>query len=62
MQLERTIGTKDDTIHALLGEGELDNAGHGVELAWVPGAGHHLQNDTTWEIGAQKLQAFLRRL
>ncbi|KAI0469206.1 Alpha/Beta hydrolase protein [Xylaria cf. heliscus] len=59
---EEILDAKDDTIHAMPGEGDLDNAGHGVELAWVPGAGHHLQNDTTWEIGAAKLLAFLRRL
>ncbi|KAI0452938.1 Alpha/Beta hydrolase protein [Xylaria acuta] len=59
---ETRLDAKDVTIHALAGEGGLDNAGHGVELAWVPGAGHHLQNDTTWEIGAEKLLAFLRRL
>ncbi|KAI1439053.1 alpha/beta-hydrolase [Xylaria sp. CBS 124048] len=53
---------KDEDVYPLQGEGGLDNAGHGVELAWVPGAGHHLQNDTTWKIGAEKLVAFLHRL
>ncbi|KAJ2974203.1 hypothetical protein NUW58_g8732 [Xylaria curta] len=53
---------KNDTVHALPGVGGMDNAGHGVELAWVPGAAHHLQNDTTWKIGAEKLLAFLGRL
>ncbi|KAI3340532.1 Alpha/Beta hydrolase protein [Ustulina deusta] len=52
----------DDAVHALPGDGGMDSAGHGVELAWVPGAGHHLQNDTTWKIGAEKLLAFLRCL
>ncbi|KAI0855623.1 Alpha/Beta hydrolase protein [Xylaria cubensis] len=56
------IDAKDDAIHPSSGDGGLDNAGHGVELAWVPGAGHHLQNDTTWEVGAEKLLAFLSRL
>ncbi|KAI0424962.1 Alpha/Beta hydrolase protein [Xylaria sp. FL1042] len=50
---------QDDVIHPLPGEGGVDSVGHGVELAWVPGAGHHLQNDTTWEIGAEKLLAYL---
>ncbi|KAI0113650.1 Alpha/Beta hydrolase protein [Nemania sp. FL0031] len=59
---ESKLEAKDETIHALPGEGDLDNAGHGVDLAWVPGAGHHLQNDMPWEIGAAKLWAFLRRL
>lgn len=39
-----------------------DNAGHGVQLAFVPGAGHHLQNDTMWEVGAEKLARFLEQL
>lgn len=48
---------------AELGTGsESDNAGHGVQLAFVPGAGHHLQNDTMWEIGAEKLARFLEQL
>ncbi|GAP83912.1 putative alpha beta hydrolase fold protein [Rosellinia necatrix] len=56
------LEAKDEAVQDLPGEGGLDNAGHGVELAYVPGAGHHLQNDTMWEIGAEKLLAFLRRL
>lgn len=40
----------------------LENAGHGVRLAFVPGAGHHLQNDTAWEVGAEKLADFLKQL
>ncbi|KAI0534796.1 hypothetical protein GGR58DRAFT_504971 [Xylaria digitata] len=56
------LEAQDDGVNALRGEGDMDNVGHGVELAWVPGAGHHLQNDTTWQIGAEKLLAFLRRL
>ncbi|KAI0550363.1 Alpha/Beta hydrolase protein [Xylaria curta] len=59
---ETRLDAKDDAVHPLSGDGGLDNAGHGVELAWVPGAGHHLQNDTTWEVGAEKLLIFLRHL
>lgn len=59
---ETKLQAKDDPVHALPGEGDLDTAGHGVDLAWVPGAGHHLQNDITWELGAAKLLAFLHRL
>jgi hypothetical protein len=59
---EKRIQAKDDAVYPLRGEGDSDNAGHGIELAWVPGAGHHLQNDTVWEIGAEKLVAFLRQL
>ena len=56
------LKARDDVVHALPGERGIDNAGHGVELAWVPDAGHHLQNDTTWETGAEKLLSFLRSL
>ncbi|KAK5634278.1 hypothetical protein RRF57_009992 [Xylaria bambusicola] len=56
------LKAQDEAIHVLPGEGGMDNAGHGVELAWVPDAGHHLQNDTTWETGAAKLLMFLRSL
>ncbi|TGJ82889.1 hypothetical protein E0Z10_g5882 [Xylaria hypoxylon] len=59
---ETKLEAQDDSVYPLPGEGGMDNAGHGVELAWVPGAGHHLQNDTTWKIGAEKLLAFLHRL
>jgi hypothetical protein len=59
---EKKLDAKEEEIHPLQGEGGLDNAGRGVELAWVPGAGHHLQNDTTWKVGAEKLVAFLHRL
>ncbi|KAI1352876.1 Alpha/Beta hydrolase protein [Xylaria sp. FL0043] len=62
LALEMEMEVRDDVIHPLPGEGGMDNVGHGVELAWVPGAGHHLQNDTPWEVGAEKLLAFLRRL
>ena len=44
------------------GEGGEDSSEAGVRVAWVPGAGHHLQNDVQWEIGAQKLLEFHRQL
>ncbi|KAI0205569.1 Alpha/Beta hydrolase protein [Astrocystis sublimbata] len=59
---DSTLDAKDTTVQPLSGDGGSDNTGHGVEVAWVPGAGHHLQNDTPWEIGAKKLLAFLQRL
>ncbi|KAK4190292.1 putative Abhydrolase domain-containing protein [Podospora australis] len=39
-----------------------DTIGQGVRLCFVPGAGHHLQNDVGWEIGAEKLMAFYYQL
>ncbi|KAL2759601.1 hypothetical protein ACRALDRAFT_1074171 [Sodiomyces alcalophilus JCM 7366] len=35
---------------------------HGVWLTFVPGAGHHFQNDVPWEVGANKLLEFYERL
>jgi hypothetical protein len=49
-------------IVKLVGEGDKDNSGRGVRLAWVPGAGHHLQNDVQWKVGAVKLLAWLQQL
>ncbi|KAI1839934.1 hypothetical protein JX265_013890 [Neoarthrinium moseri] len=40
----------------------LDDTGRGVTLAFVPGAGHHLQNDVQWKTGAEKLLVFLKQL
>ncbi|KAH7039934.1 Alpha/Beta hydrolase protein [Microdochium trichocladiopsis] len=55
------LSSSGSTVAASTGS-ELDNIGHGVQLAYVPGAGHHLQNDTMWEIGAEKLFRFLEQL
>ncbi|KAL8296649.1 hypothetical protein RB597_005973 [Gaeumannomyces tritici] len=46
----------------LAGEGGRDNAGQAVRFCMVPGAGHHLQNDVQWEVGARKLLGFYRQL
>ena len=56
------IDATDIGVHPLGGEGGMDNCGHGVRLAWVPGPGHHLQNDVMWEVGAEKLWEFIRQL
>lgn len=56
------IEATDIGVHPLGGEGGIDNCGHGVRLAWVPGSGHHLQNDVMWEVGAEKLWEFIRQL
>ncbi|KAI1813624.1 alpha/beta-hydrolase [Poronia punctata] len=60
---EKKLEVEDGDVQCL-GKGcsVKDDVGHGVELAWVQGAGHHLQNDMNWEIGAEKLLEFVRRL
>ena len=49
-------------VEPIEGEGGEDTSGEGVRLAWVPGAGHHLQNDVSWKIGAEKLLRFHAQL
>jgi hypothetical protein len=39
-----------------------DTYADGVRLCVVPSAGHHMQNDVDWEVGAQKLLAFYHQL
>ena len=40
----------------------VDTNGDGVRFCVVPSAGHHMQNDVEWEVGAEKLLAFYRQL
>lgn len=62
MVREKKLQGNDPEVVPLAGEGDGDNTGHGVRYCVVPRAGHHLQNDVTWEIGAQKLLAFYEQL
>lgn len=39
-----------------------DTDGHGVRLCVVTSAGHHMQNDAEWEVGAEKLLTFYHQL
>lgn len=41
---------------------DVDTDGDGVRLCVVPSAGHHMQNDAEWEVGAEKLLTFYRQL
>ncbi|KAJ0158917.1 hypothetical protein CTA2_10645 [Colletotrichum tanaceti] len=58
----KKLDAKVDEVKPLSGEGGNDDEGSGVRLAWVPGAGHHLQNDIMWEVGAKKLLGFHEQL
>ncbi|WDK10014.1 hypothetical protein CGRA01v4_01293 [Colletotrichum graminicola] len=58
----KKLDAKVEVVKPLDGEGDDDDEGGGVRLAWVPGAGHHLQNDAMWEIGAKKLLEFYEQL
>lgn len=62
MVQQGTLDGVDAEVVPLSGEGGRDNNGHGVRYCVVPQAGHHLQNDVPWEIGAQKLLAFYEQL
>ncbi len=59
---QKKLDAKTEEVAQLTGEGGRDNAGRGVRLAWVPEAGHHLQNDVPWKVGAEKLLEFYRQL
>lgn len=58
----KKLDAKVDEVVPIQGEGGRDTAGKGVRQTWVPEAGHHLQNDVTWEIGARKLLEFYNQL
>ncbi|KAK4122776.1 alpha/beta-hydrolase [Parathielavia appendiculata] len=62
MVQEKQLQAEDAAVVPLSGESGPDNAGHGVRFCVVPNAGHHLQNDVTWETGAEKLLAFYEQL
>ncbi|KAK3297876.1 Alpha/Beta hydrolase protein [Chaetomium fimeti] len=59
---QKQLQGEDVEVIPLSGEGGQDNNGHGVRYCVVPKAGHHLQNDVTWEVGARKLLAFYGQL
>jgi hypothetical protein len=45
-----------------VGEEGLESTGCGVQYRIVKGAGHHFQNDSMWEDGAEKLLQFYEQL
>ncbi|KAJ4306744.1 hypothetical protein N0V88_000110 [Collariella sp. IMI 366227] len=59
---QKRLDAEDTEVIPVPEEGEQDTTGHGVQFRVVPNAGHHLQNDVTWEVGARKLLAFYRQL
>uniref|UniRef100_L2GEA8 Alpha beta hydrolase fold protein n=1 Tax=Colletotrichum fructicola (strain Nara gc5) TaxID=1213859 RepID=L2GEA8_COLFN len=59
---EKKLDAKVDTVNSTGSEGSEDDEGCGVRLAWIHGAGHHLQNDVMWEVGAKKLLDFYEQL
>jgi pimeloyl-ACP methyl ester carboxylesterase len=59
---EKKIESKEETVATIPGVGGRDTEGDGVRLCVVPGAGHHMQNDVGWEVGAQKLLEFYQQL
>lgn len=40
----------------------MNTDGDGVRFCVVPSAGHHMQNDAEWEVGAEKLLTFYHQL
>jgi hypothetical protein len=56
------VQVKIEEEEALDGQDGQDVKGRGVRFCLVTGAGHHLQNDVMWEVGAKKLLAFYEQL
>jgi hypothetical protein len=59
---DKKVEAEDEDVHAIPGEGGQDSVGHGIRVSVVPKAGHHLQNDVIWEVGARKLLDFYEQL
>lgn len=51
------VGDRENSVNR-----DVDSDGDGVRLCVVPSAGHHMQNDAEWEVGAEKLLTFYRQL
>lgn len=58
--VDEYVGQSDVEKESAKRGGDIDS--DGVRLCVVPSAGHHMQNDVEWEIGAQKLLAFYGQL
>jgi hypothetical protein len=59
---EKKIDAGKVSAGPLAGAGGEDTQADGVRFCVVPGAGHHMQNDIGWEVGAQKLLEFYQQL
>lgn len=59
---QRRLESEDGDVQPIPGDGGRDTAGQGVRYCVAPGAGHHLQNDVSWEVGANKLLEFYEQL
>lgn len=62
MVRQKKLQAEDTAVVPLAGAGDRDSIGHGVMHCVVPKSGHQLQNDVTWEVGAEKLLAFYKQL
>jgi hypothetical protein len=58
----KKIESKSTETKPLAGDGGRDSIGRGVRQCFVPAAGHHLQNDVQWKVGAEKLLQFCEQL
>jgi pimeloyl-ACP methyl ester carboxylesterase len=61
-------GSVDEKVDRVTGDVErsqeayTEDRGDGVRMVVVKGAGHHVQNDLQWEVGAQRVVDFLQQL
>lgn len=64
---DKKLDAKDESVEQVEErknslERGVETDGDGVRLSIVPSAGHHMQNDAGWEVGAEKLLAFYDQL
>ena len=64
---DKKLDAVDNPLGQLDKEGDkakngVDTDSDGVKLDVVTSAGHHMQNDVEWEVGAEKLLTFYRQL
>ncbi|KAB5583381.1 Alpha/Beta hydrolase protein [Coniochaeta sp. 2T2.1] len=59
---DKKIDWRREDEASFAGAGGEDTQADGVRFCCVPDAGHHMQNDVGWEVGAQKLLDFYEQL
>jgi hypothetical protein len=63
--VRESVGADGDTYaghEVIREEAYIEDREAGVRMVIVKGAGHHIQNDLQWEVGAQRVLHFLQQL
>ncbi len=59
---ERMVRMYREGVERLVREKKIEGMVEGVGFVVVEGAGHHLQNDLMWEVGARRIAEFVEGL